>query len=163
MEAELVLMEMLLEAVPPIADWALSDTSEEEASQHRDSEVESGPPASSEDDSRPPEPEPDSTSRSESQSCDGEEPNSDEYTSDEAWGIVPQPYPGAAYPAPYHAVADGVEWWPIVARQELIWRPLEEQVALGPTWFLRRGTDPQAGEEPKTVNPVNPSVPSVNE
>ena len=160
MEAELILMEMLLEAVPPISDWALSDASEEEESQHRDSEPESGSAASSEDDSRPPEPEPDSTSRSESRSCDGEESNADEYNSanadeynsDEAWGIVPQPYPEAAYPAPYRAVYDGVEWWPVVARREIIWRPLEDQVALGPTWFLRRGTDPQAEEESKTVN-----------
>ena len=143
MEAELMLMEMLLEAVPPITEWALSDSSEEEEQQRGDSEPESGPPASPGDDSGTPEPEPDSTS-SESQSHD-------EY-SDEAWGIVPQPYPEAAYPAPYRAVSDGLEWWPVVARQELIWRPLEDQVALGPTWFLRRGTDPQA-DESKTVKP----------
>ena len=59
-----------------------------------------------------------------------------EYEDDEAWGIVPQPYPNASYPAPYHAVMDGVEWWPVMARPELIWRPLEEQVAMGPMWWF---------------------------
>ena len=63
-----------------------------------------------------------------------------EYEDDEAWGIVPQPYPNAPYPSPYRAIMDGVEWWPVMARPELIWRPLEEQVAMGPLWwFAPRG------------------------
>ena len=63
-----------------------------------------------------------------------------EYEDDEAWGIVPQPYPNAPYPSPYRAVMDGVEWRPVMARPEIIGRPLEEQVAMGPMWwFAPRG------------------------
>ena len=59
-----------------------------------------------------------------------------EYEDDLVWGIVPDPYPGAPYPSPYRAVMDGVEWWPIIVRPELTWRPLDEQVALGPMWWF---------------------------
>ena len=75
-------------------------------------------------------------------SDEGSRPDSSraEYEDDEAWGVVPQPYPNAPYPSPYCAVMDGVEWWPVMARPELIWRPLEEQVAIGPIWwFAPRG------------------------
>ena len=153
-DEQLRLLDFLLEEIPSISDWEEisiasdfslpdSDSSEEE---ERDSESESGPPAAPE--SEPgtpepePEPEPDSTS---SESRSRQDDQDDEY-SDQAWGIVPQPYPAADYPAPFRAVSDGIEWWPIVPRSELIWRPLEDQVAMGPTWFFRRGTDPQANE-----------------
>ena len=151
-DEQLRLLDFLLEEIPSISDWEeisiasdfslpdLDSSSEEE----RDSEPESGSAANTETEpgtpEPEPEPEPDSTS---SESRSRQDDQDDEY-SDQAWGIVPQPYPAADYPAPFRAVSDGIEWWPIVPRPEIIWRPLEDQVAMGPTWFFRRGTDPQA-------------------